>query len=130
VVREARRLHFILALCIPLYAYAAETIPQHPVHAVKALESGMWTAVLVDLGILAVVRWKIMRPSMETLRLRPDDARAVARWRVGSLNASLISESIPIYGATLKFLGGTFHEALPFYALGLVLMLVFVPRSP
>jgi hypothetical protein len=129
-VREVRAFHLTFALCIPLYAYAAEVVPPHTLRNINSLQPAFWAGALVTFAYLAFVRRKFLQPSQEALQLRPDDARALNRWKVGSIGSSVACETIAIYGAALRFFGGTFREAAPFYACGLLLMLLFIPRSP
>ncbi len=64
----------------------------------------------------------------EALRLRPEDSAALARWRTENIVCFVLCEAVALWGFLLRMLGGTFLRAAPFYAVAILLMLVWTPR--
>jgi len=50
---------------------------------------------------------------------------AVSRWRFGNLLSFVLAESVVLFSFALRFLGGTTWQSLPFYVVGIALMLVW-----
>lgn len=129
-VRWARTLHLVLFLSIFLYVIAGEM--QHP--ALESIPPLMQYGLFVVAGsvtIVAVVfRQMTAGSAEEVLRRTPDDAVALARWRVGQLVSYVLAESVALFGFALRFLGAPFGRVLPYYAAASVLFLVFRPTDP
>ena len=90
---------------------------------------------LAVIGVLILfttqfLRVKLMNPSLETLRSKPDDANSLARWRTGAIASCIMAESVVLLGFALRFTGGTLKQALPFYAMGIGLMILWWPQRP
>jgi NAD/NADP transhydrogenase beta subunit len=68
--------------------------------------------------------------SEEVLRLNPSDTTAAQRWMQGSILSVAFSESIVLFGFVLRMIGAQTKVVWAFYAAGLALMLMFVPRRP
>jgi len=87
--------------------------------------------VAVATGAAAVfVRRMLAGKAEEILRLHPDDAVALGRWRAGQLVAFALAESVALYGLVLRFLGGSLRDASPFYGGAALLLLAFWPKRP
>lgn len=72
----------------------------------------------------------MIRPALETLQAKPDDGASLERWRTGSFVSYILAEAIVLFGLCLRFLGGRPTLALPFYGVGIVMMLFLFPRRP
>jgi hypothetical protein len=98
---------------------------RHPCGVVRLLLNG-----LVVVGMALFFRIKMLEAAAETLVANPDDPMALGRWRTGNLLSFLLAESVVLFGMALRFIGGTTMQSLPFYAVGIAIMLVWWPRRP
>lgn len=58
------------------------------------------------------------------------DTKLLLQWRAGYIIAFACSEAVVLFGFVLLFLGATQYQALPFYVVGIMLLLLFTPRRP
>jgi len=79
--------------------------------------------------VLYVRRTKI-EPAVESLQSNPDDAKALRQWRFGGTLTAMLMELIVVCGFALRFLGAPRVLAMPFYVVGIVLMLLWWPQRP
>jgi hypothetical protein len=68
--------------------------------------------------------------SEEILRANPHDPVAAQRWLQGHVLAVAFCESIVLFGFIMRIIGAANAIVWPFYAAGLLLMLLFTPRRP
>lgn len=68
--------------------------------------------------------------SEEALRSNPADGQAAQRWLQGHVLAVAFCESIVLFGFVMRIVGAGKAIVWPFYAAGLLLMLLFMPRRP
>jgi len=129
-VRVARILYVVIFYSMILFILMAEKYFHHEPHDVHL----MWIVFLVTglmvVGVAQFFRLKTLQPAAETLQTIPDDRMAVSRWRFGNLLSFVLAESVVLLGFALRFLGGTTWQSLPFYVVGIALMLVWWPRRP
>ncbi len=126
-VRLLRTVQLALLVSIVLHAAVGQKIAAEPSDVTQ------WHRIFIALAILLVgiamfFRLRMVRPAAEALRLRPEDAQMLARWRIGSLISLVLCEAIGLYGFALRVLGGEFSLSAPFYAVAILLMLVWRPR--
>ena len=76
------------------------------------------------------VRQAMVSRGWEILANHPDDRSALMRWFTGNVVLFALCESIVLYGMLLRFIGATLMQALPFYAVGIFLLLMSYPRRP
>jgi hypothetical protein len=57
-------------------------------------------------------------------------SRPLYLWRLGQIATFAISETVAMFGFTLRILGFSFPLVAPFYLAGIVLLLFFSPRPP
>ncbi|MGH9794135.1 MAG: hypothetical protein ACRD5G_05125 [Candidatus Acidiferrales bacterium] len=75
-------------------------------------------------------RARMIPAAMDALRRNPGDADASQRWLSGHIIPYALAEAVAACGFALRFLGGTFYESFPFYAVALGLLLAWMPRRP
>jgi uncharacterized membrane protein YfcA len=126
-VRLLRTVQLALLVSIVLHAAVGQKI------AVEPSDVTQWHRIFIALTILLVgiamfFRLRMVRPAAEALRLRPEDAQMLARWRTGSLISLVLCEAVGLYGFALRVLGGEFSLSAPFYAVAILLMLAWRPR--
>jgi hypothetical protein len=87
-------------------------------------------AVLAALSAVAVfpVRQLMVDRGWKMLEASPGDASALFRWFRGYIFLFALYESIVLYGMVLRFVGATVSQAVPFYVVGIVLLLWSAPR--
>jgi hypothetical protein len=71
-----------------------------------------------------------IRPAFDTLQLRPDDPAALQQWRTGAILTAVLLEAVALYGFALRFLGASLKVSVPFYLVGIALMLLWWPQKP
>ena len=129
-IGSMRIIYSVLLSAAIFYLLAAEGLFHHEAHDIHV----MWLAFLVNgLIIVAIAlffRSKVLQPAAETLQAKSDDQSALARWRIGNLLSCLLAESVVLLGFALRFMGGTTMQSVPFYLVGIGLMLVWWPRRP
>ena len=129
-IRSIRIIYAALLFTMILYVLTAEKLSHQEPHDIHTI----WLAFLVSgLMIVAVAlsfRIKMLEPAGETLQAKADDQRALARWRAGNILSFVLVETVALFGFVLRFIGGTTWQSLPFYVVGIALMLVWWPRRP
>lgn len=95
----------------------------------------IWHWVVTGLALWSVFeafrfRRLWVTPSLRLLVSDASNARALRKWEVGQIIALSNAEAVAIYGLVVRtVLHGTLSEALPFYVVALLLLLVLTPRS-
>jgi hypothetical protein len=127
--RKVRILHLAFMTTIFLYLYMLIAILRPPVKAVQPLLVIAFGALAaMDLGVALTLRARQVRASEERLRNNPGDRRALQQWRVGMITSFAFAETHVLFGFLLKFLGADWKIAGPFFAFGVLLMLLWTPR--
>ena len=112
---------FLFLLVIHLTAPVQQHVSLTVVQAVALV-------ALTDIGLALYFRSQYMGRSAEALREQPGDTAGLARWRTGNIVSFTFAETITLCGLALKFLGADWRIAGPFFAVGLVLLLLWFPR--
>ncbi len=128
VVRQMRMLHWGLLVSLVLYVVVGEKLGPAEARGPEHLARAFIPLLILTAGVAAVIRQRMVRPAEEALQLRPDDLAALGRWRSGSLISYVLCEAVALYGFVLRMLGQTLWQAGPFYAVAILLMLVWTPR--
>ena len=127
-VQKVRTVQIVLMITIPLYGLAGESLaPLVP----KELKIILPAILMFDLFIVVgglILRARMVRAAEEALRLHPDDAQALNRWRAGTLGLLVLTESVALSGVALRIMGSSFWDVVPFYAGAILLMLLWTPR--
>ena len=127
-LRNMRILYAALLVEIPVFLYAGEvTGPSRPKNVTKAGLLLTAVAILNTWSVLSTCRRRA-REASDIVRSHPDDVSAIRRWRAANTVSLCVSFALPLYGWILRVIGGTLLEAVPFYASGLLLLLISTPR--
>ncbi|MGA2856602.1 MAG: hypothetical protein ABSE40_07020 [Candidatus Sulfotelmatobacter sp.] len=119
---------FILAGAVVMYALVILRLPSSATS--KPIMLRALTVVAVSMTILIFVMRRIqVFPAEAILQIRPEDAKALARWRQGYLVTYALSLSIALYGLVLHFLGFSLSQVVPFFIAGFALILFLGPRA-
>jgi hypothetical protein len=129
-LRWLRIWYSILLIAMVLYVVVSERAQHQLIDMNRAFFAGISVVGAVLVAIALYVLVKKIRPALETLQTKPADAASLATWRSASLASYVIAEAIVLFGLCLRFLGGARSLSIPFYAVGLLLMLFLFPRHP
>ena len=129
-LRLLRVIQAALLGSVVLYAVVGEVTGPKESRDVKQTQLILIVLSATEVGIILLVRRRMVQPLEETLRSQPEDAAALSRWRAGNIVTFALAEAVGLYGVALRFLGATLLQVIPFYASAAVLMLVFTPRRP
>lgn len=77
-----------------------------------------------------VIRTKMVGRFEALLTAQPEDKLVLSKWRSAYVLMWALCEAIALYGLTLRYLGFTMIQVIPFFAVGFVLMLVLPARRP
>jgi len=129
-VRTIRVVYAVPLFAMMLHVRMAEKVSHQEPRDIHLIWLAFLANGLMIIGIAFLFRIKMLRPPVETLQARPDDQTAFARWRAGNILSFVLAECVVLFGFALRFLGGTTWQSLPFYVLGIALMLVCWPGRP
>jgi hypothetical protein len=91
--------------------------------------SGALAAVaIVEIFTSLRLRARQLTPAIHALRANPEDADAMRRWYSGNIVSFTFAEVITLLGVALKFMGAGWNIAGGFFAVGLLLLVVWTPR--
>lgn len=130
-LRTLRKMHGALITAVLMYVYTLHVIPAPVPQRIGApllATLAVLSASVIAFGI--IIRKKKIEPAHETLRRIPDDLAALGQWRIGAMISAAFAESIGLFGLVIYLLGGTTKQAAPFFAVSLIVMLVWWPRKP
>jgi hypothetical protein len=129
-VRWLRIWYVILFVAVIAYVTVAEKSQHQLIDMNRTFLVGLGVVAAIFAGIALYVQVKMIRPVLETLQSKPEDAASLTSWRYRSLATYMMAEAIVLFGLCLRFLGATRAMCLPFYSVGIVLMLFLFPRRP
>ena len=127
-LRTLRTMHAVLLVSVLLYAFIGEHVEHQPLTENQRPLSAMTALAGLVVLLAAVLRKRMVAPSKEALRKEPNDLRALARWRFGTLFSLVLCEALAMIGFVVRFLGYPLQQAALFYVAAGVLMLVWWPR--
>ncbi len=113
-----------------LYVALAEKTQHQPIAMNRAFLAGLSSIAAIMVGAALYLQVKVIRPALEALQAKPDDGSSLERWRNASFASYMLAEAVVLFGLCLRFLGGTRTLSLPFYGVGILLMLFLFPRRP
>jgi len=104
----------------------------HPVDKLTGMTVplALGVAALSSISIAQTLRQKLVVAPAEELARQPDNAALLQRWRSGNIVQFAFAESVTLLGLVLKLLGASWPVAAPFFAVGLLMLLLNAPRDP
>ena len=104
----------------------------HPVDKLTGMTMPLvfGVAALSGISVAWTLRPKLVTAPAEELARQPDNAAQLQRWRSGNILQFVFAESVTLFGVVLRLLGGDWPVAAPFFALGLLMLLLSAPRDP
>ncbi|SRR5579871_16453 len=131
VFKKVRLIQRALLLSIPLFAGIAE------IGRGRGTSDWTWRHWLaVGLCIWSVsgafrLRSRLLRRSNEKLMNNVADAKAAKQWETGHVVALAMAEGVAFWGLVIRMaFHGTLWQASIFYVMGLLLLLLWMPRVP
>ena len=121
-----RAARIVLIGIVFLYIRAGERLGPEPKAVSQALRVALYVLATSIILMVLLVRGKELKRIKDRLAHQAGCVAAFRRWRTVQLAILAVLLAIPLYGLALRFQGGTFKQALPFYIVG-VLMLLFLP---
>lgn len=128
-IRQLRIIQSALLISIILYVFVALHAPVRS----QGIELMILCLALLS-GAMAiavfVIRTKMVGRFEALLTAQPEDKLVLSKWRSAYVLMWALCEAIALYGLTLRYLGFTMIQVIPFFAVGFVLMLVLPARRP
>ncbi len=128
--RQARIVAIVFLVTIPYFAVMAEWLGSRASLDIAPIRLGFFivSAAAALLAFQLRARW--IPSAVEELRRSPNDAQSAQRWYAAHFIPLAVAEGIGLFGVSLRAIGGTLYESLPFYIIGFGLMLAWFPRRP
>jgi len=95
-----------------------------------AVPLAVGVAALSEISVAQTLRQKLVIVPAEELGRQPDNAALLQRWRSGNIVQFAFAEGIALFGVGLRLLGASWPVAAPFFAVGLLMLLLSAPRDP
>ena len=130
-LRKLRTIQFLLISLVLVSASLAV--------AAKAKSRPEWAASNSWITVLGAfcalegfyIRRRFISPAGAALASNSADQQALRRWEAWQYLALMLASAIGFYGYVIRVvLHGTMEEALWFYLIGLVLLVIWTPRIP
>ena len=104
----------------------------HPVDKLTGMTVplALGVATLSGISVAQTLRQKLVTAPANELAGQPDNAALLQRWRSGNILQFAFAESITLFGLVSRLLGASWAVAAPFFAVGLLLLLLSAPRDP
>lgn len=127
--RSIRIVHRIMLVGVVLYAFTAERLAMPPSRLSLPMALGLGIVAIVVAAIAFGYRMKLLPSAIEALRRNPQDVQALYRWRQAHIVTMVLLVSVALFGFVLRFMGGSFWVALPFYFASISLLLLWAPNE-
>jgi hypothetical protein len=121
-LRTARR--FLLGMVF-LYVWIGEKDGPAPRAVNPLLRIALYVLAVSVIATTLWLRHRELRRAQDSLAREPGNVTALRRWRTIQLVVLACLLAVPLYGFVLRFQGGTFVQALPFYLVGSALLFFF-----
>jgi len=104
----------------------------HPVDKLTGMTVplALGVATLSGISVAQTLRQKLVTAPANELAGQPDNAALLQRWRSGNILQFAFAESITLFGLVSRLLGASWAVAAPFFAVGLLMLLLSAPRDP
>jgi hypothetical protein len=130
-LRFLRIIHTVLFFSMMLYIFIAEKqIPHESRHLPQTIPIAYGLCSLAAIGAALYFRTNKLQQALETLQSKQGDVTAIQQWRFVGILSAVLLESVVLMGFALRFLGAPLKMSLPFYIVGIALMLLWWPQRP
>lgn len=127
--RQLRIIHAVMLLSIVFYAFMSLRAPLRPAPQPVVLY-GVAAVCVADLGVILVLRSKLLPHPRPISSTEPDPRILIANWRRACIVTWAFSEAIALFGIVLRYMGFPMRQAALFFVAGFLLMLLFAPTRP
>jgi hypothetical protein len=127
-LRWARTLYALFLVTIPLLIYAVMMFhwTERPVS--PTIVAALAVLSVTDVMVAAGLRTRNITPAIAALRTNPNDSLALGKWRSGIVTSFTHAETVALFGVLLKFLGASWTVAGPFFAVAVLLLVIWRPK--
>jgi hypothetical protein len=130
-LRLVRQIQISMLVSIALYAVAGEMLSRTMHLAPASTLFHAFSLISISLvGATVVVRRTLVLPSEAVLKERSDDTLAASRWKTGNIVLYALCDLLALFGLVLRLAGFTLANVWGFYLGGLLLLLLYSPRTP
>jgi F0F1-type ATP synthase membrane subunit c/vacuolar-type H+-ATPase subunit K len=118
-------------MAVPFFGWIGESVRGHGSSAWT-----LWHWLMAGLALYAALggfffRRTLMRRSEDALAKDATDPKALKQWETSQIIGMSMAEGVVVMGLVVRVvLGGTLWQASLFYAVGLLLLLLWTPRLP
>ena len=99
-------------------------------HVLPSTLSGTFAVGAVSIAFVGLkLRQPFLHAPAAALATQPEDPRLLQRWRIGNLLSFCFAENPTLLGVALKLLGERWNIVAGFFALGLLLLILWTPRK-
>lgn len=120
-------IRFALAGAVVMYLLVILRIPSTAKPNFVLLRAFGFLAI-VDVILVFVMRRILVFPAEAVLQNQPEDAKALARWKIGYLITYALSLSIALYGLVLHFFGISLAQVVPLLLASFALFIFLGPK--
>ncbi len=130
-LRKLRMIQLLLIAGVLIFA----SLPEHNFARPSSPRSWhFWLIIVLNTVCLLEgfnFRYRFLPRAVAALAREPESPRALRRWEVWQLTCLVTAATVALYGLVWRtVLRGTLREALVFYSVGLILLLLWTPRCP
>lgn len=129
ILLQLRLIHgaFVVTWFLLIFVLRVANPAEHALPPTTLVGFAIVAASIISVGLK--LRQQFLHVPMSALAAQPDDARLLQRWRVGHLISFCFAENPTLLGVVLKFLGASWNIVAAFFALGLILLILWTPRQ-
>lgn len=102
-------------------------LPEKPVPIFFPIALGL--VAILNISAAQTLRQKLLFAPATALGSDPENAVLLRRWKAGNVVSFAFAESVMLFGVVLKFLGERWSIVSVFFAVGLLLLLLWTPRK-
>jgi hypothetical protein len=126
---QLRLIHsaYIVTMFLFIFVIRVTNPPEQAVPIVFPVVMAILAVSIASVGLM--LRKQFLHSSAAALALNPEDPKLLQRWRVGNLISFCFAEATMLLGVVLKFMGEQWKIVLPFFAAGLLLLVLWTPRK-
>jgi hypothetical protein len=122
-------MHRVMVAAVVLYIVTAERFAKTNHDFPPSFGLSLAVCALVVVMIATGFRRKLLPSALDALRRDLRDAQALVCWRKAHILTMVLLVSVALFGFSLRFVGGSFWVAFPFYFVSLALLLIWSPRE-
>jgi hypothetical protein len=129
-LRSLRTLYLVFMVTVLLYVYMMHIVHGSP----QSIYAPMFWSIAGVAGFCYLsacsLRMRKLQPEIGRLRVAPDDASVLGRWRSWSIVGLTMLECVVLFGFALHMLGASTIQIAPFIVVPFLTMLAWFPRRP